>query len=222
MSKGFDWSEAAIAKLRALWAEGPSAAAIARALGGACTKNAVVGQARRLGLPARGSPLGLGNPSRVDWTDDQVARLKALRLIGQSDVTIGGKLGISESAVQTMRLKLQRSGALPQLVLPTGGRPHRPARPAHPPAAAKKPALRPECRGALGRAQQASRTPRGPLRYQVVSAEIYHRCCWPLWGDERPRPARHCEAAVVQRSSPYCAEHAALAYRQDVPARRAA
>jgi GcrA cell cycle regulator len=50
-----DWSAEAIERLRALWAEGHSTAEIGRRMG--ISKNAVVGKAHRLDLPARPSPI---------------------------------------------------------------------------------------------------------------------------------------------------------------------
>jgi GcrA cell cycle regulator len=57
-----DWSPLALARLRALWAEGHATAEIARRLG--CTKNAVIGKAHRLNLPARPSPIRRDRPPR--------------------------------------------------------------------------------------------------------------------------------------------------------------
>ncbi len=50
-----EWSDDIINQLRALWAEGHSTAEIGRRLG--VTKNAIVGKAHRLDLPARPSPI---------------------------------------------------------------------------------------------------------------------------------------------------------------------
>ncbi len=50
-----DWTEDAIARLKLLWAEGHSTAEIGRRMG--VSKNAVVGKAHRLALPARPSPI---------------------------------------------------------------------------------------------------------------------------------------------------------------------
>ena len=50
-----DWNDDAIARLRGLWDEGHSTAEIGRRMG--VTKNAVVGKAHRLVLPARPSPI---------------------------------------------------------------------------------------------------------------------------------------------------------------------
>ncbi len=50
-----DWNDETILRLRALWDEGHSTAEIGRRMG--VTKNAVVGKAHRLDLPARPSPI---------------------------------------------------------------------------------------------------------------------------------------------------------------------
>ena len=50
-----EWNDASVAKLRALWAEGLSTAEVGRRLG--VSKNAAVGKAHRLHLPARPSPI---------------------------------------------------------------------------------------------------------------------------------------------------------------------
>ena len=55
-----EWSEETIVHLRALWAEGHSTAEIGRRLG--VSKNAVVGKAHRLDLPARPSPIRRDGP----------------------------------------------------------------------------------------------------------------------------------------------------------------
>lgn len=50
-----EWTDDVIERLRALWAEGHSTAEIGRRLG--VSKNAIVGKAHRLDLPARPSPI---------------------------------------------------------------------------------------------------------------------------------------------------------------------
>lgn len=50
-----EWNEEAIARIRLLWSEGHSTAEIGRRMG--ISKNAVVGKAHRLNLPARPSPI---------------------------------------------------------------------------------------------------------------------------------------------------------------------
>lgn len=50
-----EWNDEIIARLRGLWSEGLSTAEIGRRMG--ISKNAVVGKAHRLNLPARPSPI---------------------------------------------------------------------------------------------------------------------------------------------------------------------
>jgi GcrA cell cycle regulator len=50
-----DWTADAIRLLRLYWAEGLSIRRIGQRLG--CSRNAVVGKAHRLNLPARASPI---------------------------------------------------------------------------------------------------------------------------------------------------------------------
>jgi GcrA cell cycle regulator len=53
--ESYEWGAAAVAELRALWAEGVSTTEIGRRMG--ASKNAVVGKAHRLKLDARPSPI---------------------------------------------------------------------------------------------------------------------------------------------------------------------
>lgn len=55
MASSFDWTTEATAQLRRFWTEGRTTAEIGRRLG--IGKNAVIGKARRLGLPSRPSPI---------------------------------------------------------------------------------------------------------------------------------------------------------------------
>ncbi len=62
----FEWTDDTIRELRRLWSEGHSTAEIGRRMG--ISKNAVVGKAHRLDLPARPSPIrtsGSPRPPRV-------------------------------------------------------------------------------------------------------------------------------------------------------------
>lgn len=52
---GYDWNDAAIQRLRDLWADGHSTAEIGRRMG--VSKNAIVGKAHRLDLPKRPDPV---------------------------------------------------------------------------------------------------------------------------------------------------------------------
>jgi GcrA cell cycle regulator len=68
-----EWAEETIIRLRALWDEGHSTAEIGRRLG--VSKNAVVGKAHRLDLPARPSPI------RRDGSGGGVSRRSAPRRV---------------------------------------------------------------------------------------------------------------------------------------------
>lgn len=59
MNNDFDWTGAAIAKLRQLWATGMSTVKMAAEIG--VSKNALVGKAHRLNLPPRPSPIRRGD-----------------------------------------------------------------------------------------------------------------------------------------------------------------
>jgi GcrA cell cycle regulator len=62
MNSEFEWRDDTIRKLRQLWSEGHSTAEIGRRMG--ISKNAVVGKAHRLDLPARPSPIRTGSSPR--------------------------------------------------------------------------------------------------------------------------------------------------------------
>ena len=68
-----EWAEETIVRLRTLWDEGLSTAEIGRRLG--VSKNAVVGKAHRLDLPARPSPI------RRDGGSGRIARRSAPRRV---------------------------------------------------------------------------------------------------------------------------------------------
>jgi GcrA cell cycle regulator len=63
MNAEFEWTDDRIRKLRQLWSEGHSTAEIGRRMG--ISKNAVVGKAHRLDLPARPSPIRTGGAPRA-------------------------------------------------------------------------------------------------------------------------------------------------------------
>ena len=79
-----DWTDETIAHLRGLWDEGHTTAEIGRRLG--ITKNAVVGKAHRLNLPARPSPIRRGAE------DGRAARRAGPRRQGERQ---GGRQGES-------------------------------------------------------------------------------------------------------------------------------
>jgi GcrA cell cycle regulator len=56
------WTDERIEQLRTMWDKGMSASQIAEQLGGAITRNAVIGKAHRLGLKSRPSPVKADSP----------------------------------------------------------------------------------------------------------------------------------------------------------------
>jgi GcrA cell cycle regulator len=62
MNSEFEWTDGRVRELRQLWSEGHSTAEIGRRMG--ISKNAVVGKAHRLDLPARPSPIRTGGSPR--------------------------------------------------------------------------------------------------------------------------------------------------------------
>ena len=63
-SNEMDWTDQTVATLRTLWGEGHSTAEIGRRMD--TTKNAIVGKAHRLKLPARPSPIRVASPDRAE------------------------------------------------------------------------------------------------------------------------------------------------------------
>jgi GcrA cell cycle regulator len=159
-----EWSEETIARLRALWAEGHSTAEIGRRLG--VSKNAVVGKAHRLDLPARPSPIRRDSGEATEPRRNASRRVEGPTLPPLSSTTAGA------------------------LAMPV-------AAPVAPPAAvaAPRPAAAP------------------PPRMQVVTPRPYARvvtCCWPI-GEPGTRSFRFCDDPS-EPGKPYCGEHAKLAY----------
>ena len=72
------WPDDLILRLRELWEAGHSTAEIGRRIG--YSKNAVIGKARRLGLPGRGSPIHPHTfAQRVAAREARLARERAQR-----------------------------------------------------------------------------------------------------------------------------------------------
>jgi len=152
-----EWTEDAIARLRALWAEGHSTAEIGRRMG--VSKNAVVGKAHRLNLPARPSPI------RRDANGGTSPRPPAPRRV------TGPTLPPLPAEI------------VPDAALAGSAR-----------AAAQQPVP----------ARAAVLRPVAPSRHRSIS------CCWPI-GEPGTKSFRFCDADATQ-GKPYCTEHAQLAY----------
>lgn len=170
----------------------------------------------------------------MEWTDEVIARLRALWAEGHSTAEIGRRLGISKNAVVGKAHRLDLA-ARPSPIRPSpdGPRPRPPARrstgPTLPPLASTRPVALAGTVPSVARSPGASVTPRsfGALalrtapvpqsapapRLTPVAPRAYGRvitCCWPI-GEPGSRSFRFCDAESVP-GKPYCTEHAELAY----------
>lgn len=111
VSAKYIWSDAVVAKLKAMWAAGKSAGQIASALGGGITRNAVIGKVHRLKLAKRATPNVQIKAAKVAtdrqrpsaWTQERVQQLTALWCAGTPAQDIALALGLSKGAVLTKR-----------------------------------------------------------------------------------------------------------------------
>ena len=178
-----EWSDDVIGQLRSLWAEGHSTAEIGRRLG--VTKNAIVGKAHRLDLPARPSPI------RRDPDAAPVRRATVRRVEGPTLPPLPSAAGEGEQPFPVT--------FTPVVAQPEPPRPPVVARPFV--AAAPRPMLAPR-----------PAAPPAP-RPVVVAPRPYGRvvtCCWPL-GEPGTREFRFCDVPS-EPGRPYCEDHVKVAY----------
>ncbi len=181
-----EWADETIVRLRELWDEGHSTAEIGRRLG--VSKNAVVGKAHRLDLPARPSPIRregerpaprLGPPRRLAGPTLPPLSSTALSASGIGGSCLGGA-GLASAALGSPTV---------------GSVAPAPALPPRPPVTmAPRPAPSPP-----------RALPPPPRPYGRVIT-----CCWPI-GEPGTRSFRFCDAELVP-GKPYCDQHAQLAY----------
>lgn len=186
-----EWNDEIIAQLRAFWAAGHSTAEIGRRLG--VTKNAIVGKAHRLDLPARPSPI------RRD-PDAAPARRTTVRRVDGPTLPPLPSAACDDEAVFTA----PDPAAPPEIriVAPPAPLPVT-VRPVAPPPPAPRPVL--------------SAVPRPvvspPPRPVAVAPRPYGRvvtCCWPL-GEPGTRDFRFCDVPS-EPGRPYCDDHVKVAY----------
>jgi GcrA cell cycle regulator len=163
-----DWTEDAIARLRALWDEGHSTAEIGRRM--SVSKNAVVGKAHRLNLPARPSPIRRD----VSGTARPVA---PRRVTGPTLPPLNAEQVVEREVVVVA-----------------------PVAPVAPPVVAPRPVAVAPVRAPIPAA----------LRAVPVSRGRNPSCCWPI-GEPGTKSFRFCDAEAMS-TKPYCNEHAQLAY----------
>lgn len=210
-----EWTDELIARLRALWQEGLSTAEIGRRMG--ITKNAVVGKAHRLDLPARPSPIrktDAGQPAsqpkrpvaaEKPRTPAPVMTPPAAEIAAvEVPVADPAPIAVQAPAVAVEPVVSQPAPAPVEIAAPDNVRLLRPEmpNPAVVPVPREEPApvaQRPEPVRAVSRPVE----PREPRRRGLT-------CCWPL-GEPGTKGFHFCGADPAP-GKPYCAEHAALAY----------
>lgn len=191
-----EWTAAVIANLRQLWADGHSTAEIGRRLG--CSKNAVIGKARRMKLPRRQDPV---SPM------DQAKKTRIIELIrsGLTNAAVADLVGSCHTTISDFRQahNLPRSPGATRL---RAVRPD-PVR-INPPKQARPPMI------TFIRRVDA---PDAPVRPAPLPVALQFRgnCQYPLWTN-KPN-GRYCDApAILGRS--YCSKHYQRCYVQRVKA----
>ena len=182
-----EWSDEIIGQLRAFWAEGHSTAEIGRRLG--VTKNAIVGKAHRLDLPARPSPI------RRDPDAAPVRRAVVRRFEGPT-------LPPLPSAVADPGFATFAPGAAIGTAAPLPPRPAMVARPVV--------SVPPVPRLVVHAPRPAAPPPQRPV---AVAPRPYGRivtCCWPI-GEPGTREFHFCDVPS-EPGRPYCEDHVKVAY----------
>jgi GcrA cell cycle regulator len=139
----------------------------------------------------------------MEWSEDVIAKLRALWSEGLSTAEIGRRLNISKNAVvgKAHRLNLPPR---PSPIRRTDGA----GAPARPPAPrrAQGPTLPPLAAAAMGVSSPALRPIVSPPKQSLRATP----CCWPI--GEPGKPSFHFCGTVSVAGKPYCEEHAAIAY----------
>ena len=189
-----EWSDEVIGQLRALWAEGHSTAEIGRRLG--VTKNAIVGKAHRLDLPARPSPIRR-DPDAAPVRRSTVRRVEGPTLPPLPSTVADCDIGFTSFGTVT-------ASPPPQLAVapPPPPRPPVIARPVIAPPPLPRPGV------------QAPRPVAPPPPRPIAMApRPYGRvvtCCWPI-GEPGTREFRFCDVPS-EPGRPYCEDHVKVAY----------
>jgi GcrA cell cycle regulator len=218
-----EWSDEVIGQLRALWAEGHSTAEIGRRLG--VTKNAIVGKAHRLDLPARPSPIRR-DPDAAPERRAAVRRVDGPTLPPLPSTVTEGEMGFPAYAPAPTNPGPITPGTMNPGGMSTGGM----APGAMPRAAAQ----------ALVQSAPASMPPRSPVIARPIVAPVAPRpvvqalrpvaalpphrpvaavprpygrvvtCCWPI-GEPGTPEFRFCDVPS-EPGRPYCEDHVKVAY----------
>lgn len=165
----------------------------------------------------------------MDWTDEVIARLRALWAEGHSTAEIGRRIGVSKNAVVGKAHRLELSARPSPIRRGQPGDAPRPVavrRSTGPtlPTMAAAPAVSPALASTVpafvpvhpGTATRVAR-PVSPAAATPVLRAVKRTgegrliaCCWPI-GEPGTRSFRFCDAESLP-GKPYCRSHAALAY----------
>ncbi|GAA4027641.1 GcrA family cell cycle regulator [Sphingomonas rosea] len=217
------WTDERIDRLKAMWAEGKTASAIADELGGV-SRNAVIGKAHRLGLDSRPSPVKAGEdkaaPAAAAAAPAAEARPAPSKVKDKAAIT-----AILESAVPVVEPKSAPA----------------PAPSAAPAAAPAKPgdsttttlvyrSIGPGGFVRQGPGEQQAPIPPAPPRRLVPAKpspeiadktsllELNDRICkWPL--GHPGEPDFHFCGQQANPGYPYCVQHCGVAYQAQLPRR---
>ena len=209
-------------RLIELWDEGHSTEEIGRRLG--VTKNAVVGAAHRMDLPARPSPIGHGHVRPGETHADYLARIAQAPRSGKqclhrlplpptgatlpplaSQAPVAAPSTDHGWRVEPLHQK-PGAGGVPSVRLLSPVAPRAPASGSGHPATPATKGAAPATGGVTtGRVVTPPAAPL-PARYGRVEP-----CAWPLDDWRRPGRLVSCDAPSLP-GKPYCGEHAQLAY----------
>ena len=216
------WPDETIARLREGWQNGVSATRLGAELG--FTKNAIIGKARRLGLPPRDTRFAAELATKVEteenretirrlWFTHSVTHIKTVTGIGwRRVIRIAESLGLPPKAT----LILEKNKASPSRGARVSGA--RPKRASPAPRAARTSAVPPAARGAdqgfcLPRLDQSNSPGVAPETLQQRRVFSNRQCKAPI--GERGE-FRFCDAPVIENAkgcaSPYCLQHYAAFY----------
>lgn len=209
------WTPQMLAELRQLWKAGVSGTKIGLALG--MTKNAVIGKARREGLPARDGRFAADlaikpvteeqrETVRSLWMTHSVPQIRAITRIGwRRVIAIAADLSLPSRA----ELIIAKNKASPRRKAEVSG------------ASFGTPRFRRAARTrAVSSAAPGGRVPSPPpgatLPADALLPAPQHRrvfsakCKFPLWRDKEAPTHRYCEALATMGC--YCEDHALLCY----------
>lgn len=150
----------------------------------------------------------------MDWTDEQISRLRALWADGHSTAEIGRRMGISKNAVVGKAHRLNLS-ARPSPIRRVPGQPAAPRAPRPAPMrAVERPPFTPRAFTVVGAGATLRPAPQPQPRLAAPPPPPPRlsnaTCCWPLGEPGKPG-FRFCADRALA-GKPYCEAHAAQAY----------